>query len=106
MESKEAQKGFRKLLYGIIGYMIIGLLTNIFPYNPDNGVLTIGLTFIMMAIFVNNILGIKSGVKSIRSKEKSIWMKYIGLLGNIISTLAVGILLFFSSLEVMAYLKG
>ncbi len=105
MESKEAQKGFRKLIFGIVGYLFIVFLTNLFPYNPDNGLLSVGLTLIIMAIFVNNILGVKNGVKSIRLKEKSRWMKYIGLFGNIISGLSIGILLFFNTLEVIGYLE-
>lgn len=106
MESIEAKKGFKKFIFGIIGYLIIVLIANLFPDSPDNGGLIIGLALVLIAIFANNLLGIINGVKSIILKENAKWIKYLGLLGNIISLLLIGILLFFNSLEVIGYLNS
>ncbi len=107
MESKEAKKGFKRFIIGILGYLMIALLANtILTYDSDNGFLIIGLELVLLAIFVNHVLGVLNGIRSITLKEKANWIKYSGLLGNIIAILAVGILLFFNSLEVMGYLNG
>lgn len=106
MESIEAKKGCKKLFVAIIGYLIMVLITNLFSYNQESGLLIIGIELVLIVIFVSNILGIINGIRSISFKENSIGMKYLGLLGNIISVLAVAILLFFNTLEVAGYLNG
>ncbi len=54
----------------------------------------------IFACFVLSVLGLIYGVKSVRKKESSKWLKYVGLVGNLIlsSTLLTMLLYFLFSL--------
>lgn len=89
--SPYAKKSFRNFVITFI-LLFIQMLSLTFIVNMS---ISVVLLIPIIACFVLSILGLIYGIKSVRLKESSRWLKYIGLVGNLMLTSTLFTMLFY-----------
>lgn len=95
MDYPYAKKAFRNFVIAFVLLFLEMFLLMVLINGSIGSVISIILLLPIIGSVIISVLGFIQGVKSVRLKESSKWMKYIGLVGNLIlSTSIISVFLY------------
>jgi hypothetical protein len=102
----EANKSIKLLVAGLGCYFVLFAFVRLIArFDPENILFVSLILIIGVVAFGLTIIGLISGVKSIIKREKSIFKKYFGLIGNLIFVLIMGAILFANAIDLFRYMQ-